>query len=57
MAQKNNKTNSGLYVAVFFVLVILIVIMFFVKKDDIVSNLKKTNFFERVGVATPETSD
>ena len=54
MAQKNNKTNSGLYVAVFFVLVILIVIMFFVKKDDIVSNLKKTNFFERVGVATPE---
>lgn len=55
MAQnKNNKPNSGLYVAVFFVLVILIVIMFFVKKDNIVSNLKKTNFFERVGVATPE---
>lgn len=55
MAQnKNNKPGSGLYVAVFFVFVILIVIMFFVKKDDIVSNLKKTEFFERVGVATPE---
>lgn len=55
MAQnKNNKPNSGLYVALFFVVVILIVIMFFVKKDDIVSNLKKTNFFERVGVSTPE---
>ena len=55
MAQnKNNKPGSGLYVAVFFVLVILIVIMFFVKKDDIVSNLKKTDFFERVGVSTPE---
>lgn len=51
---KSNKNNSGLYVAVFFVLVILIVIMFFVKKDNIVSNLKKTNFFERVGVNTPE---
>ncbi len=55
MAQnKNNKPNSGLYVALFFVVVILILIMFFVKKDNIVSNLKKTNFFERVGVATPE---
>lgn len=55
MAQnKNNKPNSGLYVAVFFVFVILIIIMFFVKKDNILSNLKKTNFFERVGVATPE---
>lgn len=55
MAQKKeNKPNSGLYVAVFFVFVILIVIMFFVKKDNIVSNLKKTNFFERVGVSTPE---
>lgn len=55
MAQnKNNKPNSGLYVAVFFVFVILIVIMFFVKKDNILSNLKKTHFFERVGVATPE---
>lgn len=55
MAQnKNNKPSSGLYVAVFFVFVILIVIMFFVKKDNILSNLKKTNFFERVGVATPE---
>lgn len=55
MAQnKNNKPNSGLYVALFFVVVILILIMFFVKKDNIVSNLKKTNFFERVGVTTPE---
>ncbi len=52
--EKQNKPNSGLYVAVFFVLVILILIMFFVKKDNIVSNLKKTNFFERIGMSTPE---
>lgn len=28
--------------------------LFFMKKDKIVGNLKKTNFFERVGVSTPE---
>ena len=54
MSEKNSKQNSGLYVALFFLLVVVILIMFFVKKDNIVSNLKKTNFFERVGVQTPE---
>lgn len=51
---KNQKTNSGIYVAVFFLCVVLIIMLFFVKKDMILSNLKKTNFFERVGVSTPE---
>lgn len=53
--EKNNKKlNTGLYLSIFFVCVILIIMLFFVKKDNIVSNLKKTNFFERVGVSTPE---
>ena len=51
---KNLKANSGLYVAVFFLCIVLIIMLFFVKKDTILSNLKKTNFFERVGVSTPE---
>lgn len=51
---KNPKANSGIYVAVFFLCVVLIIMLFFVKKDMILSNLKKTNFFERVGVSTPE---
>ncbi len=55
MSEENkNKTNSGLYVAVFFVCIIFIIMLFFVKKDTILANLKKTNFFERVGVSTPE---
>lgn len=53
--EKNNKKiNTGLYLSIFFVCVIFIIMLFFVKKDNIVSNLKKTNFFERVGVSTPE---
>lgn len=55
MSEKNNKNgSSGIYVAVFFLCVIMIIILFFVKKNEIVGNLKRTNFFERVGVPTPE---
>lgn len=54
MSDKKSKNNSGLYVAVFFVAVLLILILFMVKKNQIASNLQKTNFFERVGVTTPE---
>lgn len=54
MAEKKSKNNTGIYLAAFFLCVVLLIMLFFVKKDDIVSNLKKTNFFERVGVSTPE---
>lgn len=52
--RKSEKNNSGLYVAVFVLAVLLILILFMVKKNEIASNLQKTNFFERVGVTTPE---
>lgn len=56
MAKKesDNKKNSGLTVAICVVVIIVLVMLFFVQKDNIVGNLKKTNFFERVGVSTPE---
>ncbi len=54
MAKNSNKKNSGLLVAIVCVVVIILVMLFFMKKDNIVQNLKKTNFFERVGVSTPE---
>ena len=54
MASKKSNNNTGIYIAAFFLCVILLIMLFFVKKDNIVSNLKKTNFFERVGVSTPE---
>lgn len=54
--EKNEKkiSNSGLLVACWCLALLLLVIVFFVRKDDIASNLKQTNFFERVGVTTPE---
>lgn len=54
MAKNGNKKNSGLLVAIFCVAIIVLIMLFFMKKDKIVGNLKKTNFFERVGVSTPE---
>lgn len=54
MAKKDVKNNTGITAAIVIVVTIVLVILFLVKKDDIVSNLKKTNFFERVGVSTPE---
>lgn len=52
--KKSEKKNSGLYVAVFILAVLVILILFMVKKNQIAENLQKTNFFERVGVTTPE---
>lgn len=54
MSDKKTKNNTGIYVAAFFLCVILLIMLFFVQKDNILSNLKKTNFFERVGVSTPD---
>lgn len=49
-----NKQKTGLLLSCWILLALLLLIFFLVKKDDIVSNLKQTNFFERVGTETPE---
>lgn len=54
MGTKENKKNTGITAAIVIVITIVLVILFLIKRDDIISNLKKTNFFERVGVSTPE---
>lgn len=53
MGGKNNQ-KTGLLLSCWILLALLLVIFFFVKKDIIISNLKETNFFERVGTETPE---
>ena len=53
MADKKKK-RSGFTIAVVVLVVLVCFIVFLVKKDTIVTNLKETNFFERVFGATPE---
>lgn len=50
----NNKQKTGLLFSCWILLALVLLIFFLVKKDDIYSNLKQTNFFERVGGKTPE---
>ena len=53
--KNNGKKSNGLFLAALVVLaVILIVIFFLVKKDQILTNLKETDFFGRVFGSTPE---
>lgn len=55
MAERNTKNrNTGLAVAVFLLFALVLVILFFVKKDQIMTNFKETNFFERVVGKTPD---
>lgn len=55
MAEKNTKKrNTGLAVAVCLLFALVILILFLVRKDQIVTNLKETRFFERIGQETPE---
>lgn len=54
MGGKNNKQKTGLLLSCWILLALLLVIFFFVKKDAIFSNLKQTNFFERVTGKNPE---
>ena len=49
-----NKQKTGLLISCWILLALVLVIFFFVKKDAIFSNLKNTNFFERIGQKTPE---
>ena len=53
MADKKKK-RSGFTIAVVVLVVLVCFIVFLVKKDTIITNLKETNFFERVFGATPE---
>ena len=52
MADKKKK-RSGFTVACVVLVVLVCFIVFLVKKDTIITNLKETNFFERVFGATP----
>lgn len=58
MAQKKsskNKKNSTLFATAVVVLGLLVIlVIFLVKKDQIVSNLKETDFFNKVVGSTPE---
>lgn len=53
MADKKKK-RSGFTIACIVLVFLVCFIVFLVKKDTIVTNLKETNFFERVFGATPE---
>ena len=52
--KKNKKKKSGLGFALWALGFVIILIIFLVKQDDIVSNLKTTRAFERLGMKTPE---
>lgn len=55
MAERNTKKrNTGLAVAICVLFALVILILFLVRKDQIVTNLKETHFFERIGQDTPE---
>lgn len=56
MAEKknSNKRNTGFAFACWLLIALILLVFFFVKKDTIVSNLKKTDFFNRVFGKTPE---
>ena len=56
MSGKNSKKakRNGIFAAIWLLLIIILIIVFLVKKDDFASNLKATNFFERVVGSTPE---
>jgi len=53
MADKKKK-RTGFTVACVVLVVLVCFIVFLVKKDTIITNLKETNFFERVFGTTPE---
>lgn len=55
MADKNtNKKNTGFALACWILVALILVILFLVNKETIVSNLKKSGFFDRVFGSTPE---
>ncbi len=51
---KNKRKNTGLGLAVWILAILIVLIIFLVKQDEIKSNLKKTNFFDKLFGDTPE---
>ncbi|MCR5724057.1 MAG: GerMN domain-containing protein [Treponema sp.] len=54
MPTKKSKKKNAIGFALWAIGLIIILIIFLVKQDDIVSNLKTTHAFERLGLKTPE---
>lgn len=52
--EKKQKNSSGLAIAVWIFIFLVLLIVFLVKQDEIFSNLKTTQFFERLFGTTPE---
>jgi germination protein M len=52
--KKNNRKNTGFAFACWLLIALILLVFFFVKKDTVVSNLKNTDFFNRVFGKTPE---
>lgn len=50
----SKRKSTGLALGVFILGIIVIFILFLIKKDDMLTNLKETNFFDRVFGSTPE---
>ena len=50
----DKKKNTGFALACWLLVALILLIFFLVKKDTIVTNLQKTDFFNRVFGSTPE---
>ena len=50
----DKKKNTGFAIACWLLIALILLIFFLVKKDTIVTNLQKTDFFNRVFGSTPE---
>ena len=53
-AMSDKKKNTGFALACWLLVALILLIFFLVKKDTIVTNLQKTDFFNRVFGSTPE---
>ncbi|HAH63477.1 MAG TPA: hypothetical protein DCL73_15430 [Treponema sp.] len=52
--KNSNKRNTGFAFACWLLIALILLVFFFVKRDTIISNLKNTDFFNRVFGKTPE---
>ena len=54
MAKNGKKNQTGIALACWILGLLILIIVFFVKQEEIVNNLKTTQFFERIFGVTPE---
>ena len=54
MAKNGKKNQTGIALACWILGLLILIIVFFVKQEEIVNNLKTTQFFERIFGGTPE---